>query len=407
MASLLAASAARRRFPILMSFYARLSSTTCYFERREGEGEKERRSEDENLDKKILDAYRTLRIRGYNESEIKSVSQPLTVTAEAPDISPKPQTADIFVPSTDRDGCRYFRAYSVDEEDGSLSPKYYVYPPSPQKWSYHGATCNGVFHLMNGDWEQILWNPTTEECKTLPMPFVRRSYSREAFVRDELMVSGMWYDHTRENYKLLQLIKSNALVMARRTNYVWHSIWLYSLESDSWKEMPPTHLITVCNDTSACINDVFYCAVSLAGHKECRADLTTETLVKIVRKSGGIMSFNFSTETRSMIDLPFIDGKNVRYWILEYKGLLSIVVRSKGGLSETREHELWVMNDGLWIRESVFHVSYDVGKPLWFSKNGRFLYFEYQYGGVVFDRATEKLKKLGIHISTKKYFPVR
>ncbi|XP_057776352.1 uncharacterized protein LOC130995211 isoform X2 [Salvia miltiorrhiza] len=275
---------------------------------------------------------------------------------------------DICFLSYDKDEYPYFSAYSVDEEDGSISPKYYIYPPSPikQHGIFRGATCNGVFHFMNDHDQHMMWNLTTNECKALPMSFDRRPR-----LDSPVVASGMWYDHTRENYKLLQFVRNYAIFEEDEAD---DSIWLYSLKSNSWKTLP-----RMFSPASTCTNDVFYCGASF-GESEC------------------IISFNFSTETLSKIHLPLLD-KTKCYQIMEYKGLLSIVVYSSmfGTNREPSEYELWVMNDGLWSRESVFHVC-GVHEPVWFSRNGRFLYFEsFRDEVVVFDRATGKSKNLGIH----------
>ncbi|KAG6385691.1 hypothetical protein SASPL_154528 [Salvia splendens] len=72
--------------------------------------------------------------------------------------------------------------------------------------------------------------------------------------------------------------------------------------------------------------------------------------------------------------------------------------------------QLWVMSDGSWTRESVFHIR-RIREPLLFSEDGRLLYLtflgEYKQELVVFDRANGKLKHLGIasHVDDPAMFP--
>ncbi|KAG6385688.1 hypothetical protein SASPL_154525 [Salvia splendens] len=72
--------------------------------------------------------------------------------------------------------------------------------------------------------------------------------------------------------------------------------------------------------------------------------------------------------------------------------------------------QLWVMSDGSWTRESVFHIR-RIREPLLFSEDGKLLYLtflgEYEQELVVFDRASGKLKHLGIasHVDDPAMFP--
>ncbi|KAL6502670.1 hypothetical protein OROHE_024323 [Orobanche hederae] len=418
MASLaLAASAAKRRLPILMSVYSRVpsSTSTCYFERRKREIEKE----GENLGKmkkiygpppedleihlshggprfrpgSVIPAPCISETKCYDESapQIKSVSQPLA--ADATDFSPKLNLnanahPDILIHSYDKDSHPYFRAYSVDEKDGSMSPKYYMYPPSPIKEHgiFLGATCNGLFHFMDDDDSgHFLWNPATQEIKILPKSSVPAP--RLVVYR---MDSVMWFDHARQDYKLLQLVSTYPVDDQGDYTDPCFWIWWYSLQSNSWKKLPCTN-VSFYTPVSACIDGVYYSAARLIDPDGAQA----------------IMAFNLSTETLYMENLPSIaiDGYFL-YWILEYKGLLSILVYPCTGYEPTK-YELWVRKDEVWTRESVLHVS-GVRYPTWFSKNGRLLYFEsFKDEVVVFDRATGKSKNLGIHSHSKqlRFYP--
>ncbi|KAL1561434.1 hypothetical protein AAHA92_04140 [Salvia divinorum] len=84
---------------------------------------------------------------------------------------------------------------------------------------------------------------------------------------------------------------------------------------------------------------------------------------------------------------------------MEYKGLLSALAcwydedQYPAMLSK---YELWIMSDGSWKKESIFHTR-GVQKPLWFSQDGKLLYFASVTDELVmFDRATGELKYLGI-----------
>ncbi|VFQ61671.1 unnamed protein product [Cuscuta campestris] len=85
----------------------------------------------------------------------------------------------------------------------------------------------------------------------------------------------------------------------------------------------------------------------------------------------------------------------------EYKGLLSALecwdLESNFYPYVPWKFDLWVMRDGSWTRESVIETR-AVKEPLWFSLDGKLLYFTSLTDElVVFDRDTGKLKYLGVN----------
>lgn len=60
--------------------------------------------------------------------------------------------------------------------------------------------------------------------------------------------------------------------------------------------------------------------------------------------------------------------------------------------------ELWVMMNGSWVQESTFYTT-GVYKPLCFWRNGELLFLHgLDEELLMFDRATGKLKHLGVHM---------
>lgn len=298
---------------------------------------------------------------------------------------PKP---DIFIRYLDKDNREYFTAHSV-KEDGSVTPKYYIYVPSLIKEKgcvFSDASCNGVFHFQNWKGDHHLWSPTTNELKTLPksldmLPGVLRKFQR-AF--------GMCYDHRCEDYKVLQVV-SNHTEESGIFETVFH-FELYSLKSNSWKIIQCKGFSGIGRFSGACINGVFYTpAISL--EKEAKV----------------ILSFDFSTETLSTLPVP-PDTRSpyVVHSVFEYNGMLSVLVYSPDETVPS-SYELWIMNKkGLWVNACVFSTC-GIQSPVCFSKNGGQLYFESMNDELlVFDRATRKLKQLGIYCFSNriKFHPV-
>lgn len=159
----------------------------------------------------------------------------------------------------------YFTAHSV-KEDGSLTPKYYIYAPSLIKEKgcvFSDASCNGVFHFQNWKGNHHLWSPTTNELKTLPesldmLPGVLWKFELDF---------GMWCDHRCEDYKVLQVV-SNHTEESGIFETVFH-FELYSLKSNSWKIIQCKGFSGIGRFSSACINGVFYTpAISLEKEAE-------------------------------------------------------------------------------------------------------------------------------------------
>lgn len=287
------------------------------------------------------------------------------------DLCPKPKP-DIFVYSLDDNLRKCFVAYSL-EEDGIISPKYYIYPPSflAKGNFFDGCSCDGLLHFHDNKLGHVLWNPTTTEYKILPKPFLELppglEYARVSF--------GLWSDPRFEDYKMLYTVKGS--LEDEKLHFLGSSyhIHLYSLKTNSWKRLPCTEFGAFSG--CACVSGVFYWRASLEH----------------------ILSFDFSTETVSSLPAPNNNWNH--FYFLEYKGLLSALecwdLESNFYPYVPWKFDLWVMRDGSWTRESVIETR-AVKEPLWFSLDGKLLYFTSLTDElVVFDRDTGKLKYLGVN----------
>ncbi|XP_042040092.1 uncharacterized protein LOC121785738 isoform X1 [Salvia splendens] len=302
-----------------------------------------------------------------------------------PKPKPKPDLFVCFRESNDRRR-EYFVAYSSPKEDGSISPKYYIYPPSFLAKDYEFTRCssNGLLHFYDHrNKSHVVWNPTTSEYKILPRPFVEPHLK---CLDDEF---GMWFDNTLENYKLLHLVNTCLVDDQGLFQNQTFRIDLYSHKTNSWKQIPTSQFDIEYALLGVCVYGTFYCITS----------------------TGVLLAFDFSTETFSTLPLPNIYCH--KYLFLEYKGMLGALefyTCEPDKYSRPYNFELWVMSDGSWTRESVFHIR-SIRQALLFSEDGRLLYLtflgKYEQELVVFDRANGKLKHLGIasHVDDPAMFP--
>ncbi|XP_047982411.1 uncharacterized protein LOC125223341 isoform X3 [Salvia hispanica] len=323
---------------------------------------------------------------GYSDEPDPEVSETKCASCLQLDICPKPKL-DIFVNYCDCIPEIYFVAYSL-EEDGTLSPKYFIHIPtflSEQRYYFTTASCNGLFHFYDRiSRSQALWNPTTGGYKILPKPLVELN----PCIRHSLNSTGLWYDHKFEDYKVLNIVSAYIKDERGYVPDVSYHIELYSLELNSWKRIPCPDFDCGEESNGACIDGVFYCRASLKG------------------QSGFILSFDFSTETLSSLPspLPSLDRPD-HYYFLEYKGLLSALAcwfdeDNRYQDEVPLKYELWIMSNGSWTRESIFHIR-GVQLPVWFSQDGKLLYLASMTDELVmFDRATGELKHLGIDWSS-------
>ncbi|KAL1546025.1 hypothetical protein AAHA92_22684 [Salvia divinorum] len=318
-----------------------------------------------------------------SEKKFRSSLSPCLQLWEA-NICTKPKP-DIYVYYRDKVLGSHLAAYSLKDDCtiNTMSPKYYIYPPSflVKHYRFTGASWNGLFHYHYDGVGHALWNPTTSEYKILPKSFVEL-LPRCTTIR---LQSQMWHDHKFDDYKVLHI--SSVYLEGEEESYGYLDMVfymeLYSLKTNSWKRIPCTEFNYIWGDNNACISDVFYC-----------------------NASEGILALDFSTE--SLSSLPYPNARD-GHWVislLEYKGLLSALEcfrrkDDKHVLPIPYKYHLWVMIDGSWIRESVFYTR-GVQDPFCFSHDGKLLYFESLTNNelVVFDRATGELKHLGVNYNS-------
>ncbi|XP_057787738.1 uncharacterized protein LOC131004977 [Salvia miltiorrhiza] len=273
----------------------------------------------------------------------------------------------------------------------------FILPPLKETCFFTGISCNGLLHFQNEQYDDFLWNPTTNEFKALPnSSSCDHQQPRGLRVTNYKIGCGMWSDNRcADNYKMLHLVLADTEKVEEEEEEensisidLSYHIHLYSLKTNSWKIIPCSEF-SLLSGPGVTINGVYYTLGYLIGNVEI----------------GVLLSFDFSTETLSSIPrppiqkglssssltVPPIQKLSSCAHFLEYKGLFGYLACWEAENKIPVRFELWVMKNGSWTMESVFNTC-GVSRPLRFSRNGELLYFLSVNNEVlVFDRATGKL----------------
>ncbi|GER55673.1 F-box family protein [Striga asiatica] len=253
-------------------------------------------------------------------------------------------------------------------------------------------SCNAFFLAHSSEYA-VLWNPTTDKLKFLP----ESSLHRPPRTRSTSFSYGFGFDHHHYDYKVIRFVKCMCIDDNTENNIL---VELYSLKSDSWKEVmyphfptaPGNHefLYTAPGNKGVHINGIFYW----------------------LSEDGFILSFDFTTEefpSTPLIPLPqtyLLNCCNNNVLLAEFNGQLAAIVHSRLDLSfDSFFFHIWVWNQesSSWSRvlskvPCVSCVSYC--KVLGFFNNVE-LYLQSTDGEVVcVDCATGKIKLLGPFVDT-------
>ncbi|KAL4304627.1 hypothetical protein GQ457_10G000810 [Hibiscus cannabinus] len=154
---------------------------------------------------------------------------------------------------------------------------------------------------------------------------------------------------------------------------------LYSLRSDSWKEISHPGVTgygpLLINNY---INGFYYWLA--VGHYEYEIS---------------ILSFDMVTENFSILPLPLPTTSGTYYLdLLDFNGLLGALLPLGEGTEKS--FDIWVMN-GSWTKQFTIDSVPGVERALGFWKNGELFLESSDHELVLFDPSTRELKNLGIH----------
>ncbi|KAK9026874.1 hypothetical protein V6N11_066733 [Hibiscus sabdariffa] len=223
-----------------------------------------------------------------------------------------------------------------------------------------------------------LWNPSTREFKILPQSSIQCPPSANS----DFGCSGFGYDSQTNDYKVVKFAAIyfggydehyNGYVEFDRNE----KVELYSLRSDSWKEISYPEVTAF--DPLLFNNYVngFYYWLAL-GHYDY-----------------AILSFDMVTEKFSTLPLPLPTTSGSYYLdLLGLNGLLGALLPQGEGTEKS--FDLWVMNES-WTKQFTIDYVPGVERALGFWKNGELFLESLDHELVLFDPSTRELKNLGIH----------
>ncbi|KAE8674668.1 Detected protein of unknown function [Hibiscus syriacus] len=247
----------------------------------------------------------------------------------------------------------------------------------------HGH-CNGILCLadLGGLGNNVsLWNPSTREFKIIPQTTVQRPPGLLDFSTFNSL--GFGYDSQTDDFKVVRSV----------TNYFeenldeglmedWNGqVELYSLKSDSWKEISFTGFYAFDSILfNNYVNGFNYCqAVGVDHH---------------------ILSFDMINKKFSTSPLPEFSGSLEQYYLdlLDFNGFLGAIFYPREGTDNS--FDLWVMN-GSWTKQFNVESVLRVERPLEFWKNGELFLESSGQELVLFDSSIQELRNLGIHAYQK------
>ncbi|XP_039038449.1 F-box/kelch-repeat protein At3g06240-like [Hibiscus syriacus] len=240
------------------------------------------------------------------------------------------------------------------------------------------GSCIGILCLSEFDDNVALWNPSTREFKILPQSTVQRPPGLEYTSCDCL---GFGYDSQTDDFKVVIFVVNYFSWENEEGLSIYsHSIdqvELYSLKSDSWKEISfpgvDAFAFALFNNY---VNGFIYCQAVGIDHL--------------------ILSFDMVNEKFSTSPLPEFGGSLEQYYLelLEFNGLLGAIFYPREGTDKC--FDLWVVN-GSWTKQFSVESILGVERPLGFWKNGELFLESSDQELVLFDPSIQELINLGIH----------
>ncbi|KAK8334352.1 hypothetical protein V6Z11_A10G270500 [Gossypium hirsutum] len=225
--------------------------------------------------------------------------------------------------------------------------------------SVYGA-CHGLLCLLDPSTDKAaIWNPSTREFKILPPSSIQRP---------------PYFSPFEETYLTLDDIAFTTLLLEEQPHpHFMYQVELYSLRSNSWKEIPsPDYTPTY----------------TTLGNNYTRAYLDFRGL---------ILSFDMGNEKFSILPIPEFVGSFPKYYVdlLVFNGSLGVIVYPSERIDTS--FDLWVTSEGVWTKQFNIKSISRVVHPLGFGKNGDLFLRDTNNEVLLFDASTQELKELEIN----------
>ncbi|XVF69223.1 hypothetical protein PTKIN_Ptkin11bG0063700 [Pterospermum kingtungense] len=280
------------------------------------------------------------------------------------------------------DDVDYFSALSTEKGDNFLVKENIHFPLFETDWHAPivSGPCNGLFCLYY-EGEAALWNPSTREFKFLPQSSVQR-HPLVNFTSFGCL--GFGFDSKTDDFKVVRFVTYyfDENEDESMLDDCIRQVELYSLKSDSWKQISCPEAEPYWNSSfNNYINGFYYWQA--AGNSDCF-----------------VLSFDMANEKFSTLPFPEFGGSLSQCYLqlLDFNGSLGAIVYPKMGTEES--FYLWVMN-GSWTRKFSIESVSGVNKPLGFWKKGELFIESSNCELVLFDPALGELKNLDFHAHWK------
>ncbi|KAK8523193.1 hypothetical protein V6N12_047721 [Hibiscus sabdariffa] len=260
----------------------------------------------------------------------------------------------------------YFFSQLSTDKGHNFSVKQTVHLPFFENFLFYPqflGPCNGILCLSDFSDKVALWNPSTREFKILPQSSIQcppsASYIPYYSVYRDFGCSGFGYDSQTDDYKVVRF------AIIHFGGYDEHDpgqgylefdpenkVELYSLRSDSWKEISLPEGSAYGDPLfNNYVNGFYYWLGS--GYYDYE---------------NHILSFDMVNEKFSILPLPLPMTSGSYYLeLLDFNGLLGALLPQGEGTEKS--FDLWVMN-GSWTKQFTIDSVPGVERVLGFWKNG-------------------------------------
>ncbi|XVF79245.1 hypothetical protein PTKIN_Ptkin14bG0205500 [Pterospermum kingtungense] len=148
----------------------------------------------------------------------------------------------------------YFSLLSTEKGQNFVVKENIYLPEIYRICEVHGP-CNGLLCLQVTDDKVALWNPSTREIKFLPQPTIQPPPPHDDIeffsIHTSFSPIGFGFDSNSEDYKVATFVDHCFRDEEGRSFLDCRSqVHLYSLKSDSWKEIPHPNERTFVSDSN-------------------------------------------------------------------------------------------------------------------------------------------------------------